>query len=252
MRLSAARAATLPALVAAALALTAPAIRAQRGGEGYLFHRPDVQITLRGGYAAARAGSDLFDFATNELTLKRSDFSGITAGLDIGIPLTSRLDVVLDAGWAHASKGSEFRHFVDNKDRPIEQTTRFDRVPLTANLRYNLMPTGRTVGRLAWIPSTVVPWVGAGGGVMWYRFEQQGDFVDFKTNAVFPSTYNSSNWTPAGQVMAGVDYSLTPSVGLSLGARYLLARGTLQRDFNGFDRIDLSGGSVTAGFLFRI
>ena len=252
MRLFSARVA-LPALAAVAtLALNAPTLQAQRGGPGYLFQRPDVQITLRGGYAAARAGSDLFDFATSELTLKRSDFSGITAGLELGIPLTSRLDIVLDAGWAHARKGSEFRHFVDNKDRPIEQTTTFDRVPLTVNLRYNLVPTGRTVGRLAWIPSTVVPWIGAGGGAMWYRFEQQGDFVDFKTNAVFPTTYASSNWAPAGQVMAGVDLSLSPSLGVSLGGRYLLARGSLQRDFSGFDRIDLSGGSVTAGFLVRI
>lgn len=250
MRLLSARVA-LPAL-AATLALTAPALQAQRGGDGYLFNRPVAQITLRGGYAAARAGSDLFDFATNELTLKRSDFSGITAGLDLGIPITSRLDVVLGADFAHARNRSEFRHFTDNKDQPIEQSTTFDRVPLTANLRYNLVPTGRTVGRLAWIPTKVVPWVGGGAGFVWYRFEQQGDFVDFKTNGVFASSFSSSAWTPAAQGMAGVDLALSPTVGITLGARYLLARGSLVRDFGGFDKIDLSGGSVTGGFTFRM
>ena len=69
---------TWVALVAAALlAGTAVSSSAQSGGEGYMFHSPIVTLTVRGGYARASAGSDVFDDVTSNLTLDRGDFSSI-------------------------------------------------------------------------------------------------------------------------------------------------------------------------------
>jgi opacity protein-like surface antigen len=207
---------------------------------------------VRGGYAHASAGSDVFDFATEQLTLSKRDFSGLNAAAEIAIPVGGRLDLTFDVGYSRASKLSDFRHFIDNNDQPIEQTTTFQRVPLTANLRFNLVSPGRSVGRLAWIPTTVVPWVGAGVGTIWYRFEQQGDFVDERTSAVFPDHFISNGWSPVVQAMGGVDYSLTPLIALTADARYLRAKAGLGRDFSGFDKIDLSGVTATLGLSFRL
>ena len=225
---------------------------AQSSGDGYLFHRPDVTLSVRGGYSRADARSDVFDEVTSNLTLDRGDFSGLSVGGDLAVPIASRVDLVLAGGYSRSSHKSEFRDFVDNNDLPIEQTTTFERIPITANLRINLSEPGRSIGSLAWIPNRVVPYVGAGVGAMRYRFRQQGDFVDFNTNGVFNSTVESSGWAFVGQAMAGVDYNFTSKLGLSLDARYLHANGEPGAAFKGYDRIDLSGLTATVGLSVRL
>lgn len=225
---------------------------AQSSGDGYLFHRPDVTLSVRGGYSRADAKSDVFDEVTTNLTLDRGDFSGLTLGGDLAVSVGNRVDVVFSGGYSRSNHKSEFRDFVDNNDLPIEQTTTFERMPITANLRINLSEPGRSVGSLAWIPNRVVPYVGAGVGAMRYRFRQKGDFVDFNTNAVFPSTLESSGWAFVAQAMAGVDYNFTSKLGLSLDARYLHAKGELDSSFKGYDRIDLSGLTATVGLSVRL
>lgn len=250
MRLAASRsAAVLVALLALGVALPTAA---QAQDDGYLLGRPNVSVTVRGGYARANASSDLFDQVVKDLTLNRSDFSGLTAGVEVGFPLSNRFSLSVDVGYTRSSKSSEFRDFVDNKDLPIEQTTTFERLPLMLNLRAYLAPLGRSVGRLAWIPSHVVPWVGAGAGTMRYGFDQSGDFIDFKTTNVFRGNYTTQEWTPAAQALAGVDVSVGPRVALTGDARYLFAKAPLGRDFSGFDRIDLSGVSATLGLTYRM
>jgi opacity protein-like surface antigen len=244
---------TTLALASALVALGAPHARAQRaGGEGYLFHAPSAQLSFRAGYATANAGSDLFDFTETELTLKKRDFSGFTLGGQIAVPVGTRWAGTFDIGYSRASKGSEFRDLVDNNNLPIEQTTTFERVPITINARYNMVESGRQIGRLAWIPSKVVPWVGAGGGLMWYRFQQEGDFVDYQTNNVFNAKLSSDKVTPMAQGMAGVDFTLTPGIALTVDARYLAAKADLTSDFSGYKPIDLSGVSMTLGLTFRM
>jgi len=240
---------TIAGLLAFGVALPA---RAQMSGDGFLFHRPYARIGVRGGYALASASSDLFDFTTEQLTLNKRDFSGLSVGANVGFGVTDRLDVVLDAGYSKASKGSEFRDLVDNNRQPIEQRTTFERVPLTVNLKYYLLPSGQAVGSAAWIPARITPWIGAGAGLMKYRFKQEGDFVDFNTNDVFTSTFDTGEWTGVAQGLAGVDFSLTPLLAVTTEARYLYGKGNLNRDFGGFGKIDLSGVSASVGLSFRL
>ena len=88
---------------------------------------------------------------------------------------------------------------------------------------------------------------------MRYRFKQEGDFVNYATNAVFYSLIDSgSEWTFVAQGMAGVDYNISPHFGVSFDARYLHAKGDLGPSFTGYDRIDLSGVSATVGLSIRL
>ena len=248
MRRSTTRVITTALLMCAA----APAAFAQHAGNGYLFHAPDAQVTLRGGYAFAAAGSDLFQFATDELTLNRRDFSSLTGGVELMFPIDGRFGLSVDASFMHSAAGSEFRHLIDNFNNPIRQTTTFDRAPIMFNARYSLAPLGRSIGSLAFIPTKVVPYVGAGAGVMYYRFNQSGDFVDFQTTNVFSAEYKTDGWAPAVQAFAGFDYSLTPSIALTTDARYMWAKGHVSNDYQGFNKIDLSGVSATVGLTFRL
>ena len=243
----------LLALVTAALLVGAGTSSAQSAGDGFLFHSPDVTVSLRAGYSRADAGSDVFDDVTSNLTLNRRDFSSLTVGGDVAFHVAERVDLVLSGGYSRSNHKSEFRNFVDNNDLPIEQTTTFERLPVTANVRLNLSQPGRTVGSLAWIPNRIVPYVGAGAGAMRYRFQQDGDFVDFNTNRVFSSVLDSEGWALVGQAMAGVDYNFSPRFGLSLDARYQYAKGELDPSrYKGYEKLDLSGTSATIGLSFRL
>jgi hypothetical protein len=239
-------------VLAALLVGAAHSSFAQSAGDGYLFHRPDVTIGVRGGYSHANAASDVFDEVTTNLTLDRGDFSSLAFGADLIAHVNDRVDVMLSGAFSRSKHKSEFRDLVDNNDLPIEQTTSFDRIPFTVNVRLNLASPGRSIGQLAWIPNRIVPYVGAGIGTMRYRFKQEGDFVNFATNVVFPSVLVSEEWTLVGQGLAGIDYNFSPQLGVSLDARYLHARGDLGPSFKGFERIDLSGVTATVGLSVRL
>ncbi|MGZ8492256.1 MAG: hypothetical protein ACXWZS_08650 [Gemmatirosa sp.] len=247
---------TTSGLRMAALALTtilalAPTTVRGQSGDGFLFRPPVGSLTLRGGVDRALGNSDVFDFARERLTLGSNAFTGFNVGADLGIALSDRVELMLGASHARSSARSEFRRFTDEDDRPIEQTTALARTPISATVRAFLTPRGREIGRFAWVPARVSPYVGVGGGAMWYRFSQEGDFVDEESLDVFPATLRSSGWTPTAHGLAGIELSLSPRVALSTEARYSWARATMSDDFSNFDRIDLSGLVATAGLSFR-
>ena len=244
-----ARAVMVPAVLAA---LGAPAdSRAQSSGDGFLFERPIGSFLVRGGFASTTAGGDLYSFLTDQFTLSKGDFRAPSFAGDLLVRVAPRLDLDFGVGYSGSKKGSEFRHFVDLNDLPIEQTTSLARVPLTAGARLYLVAPGRSIGKFAWIPTKVVPYVGAGGGMMWYRLHQSGDFIDFETTDVFPDAFESSGWTPTANVLTGVDYSLSPRFALNGEARYTWAKAQLDEDFTGFDGIDLSDIGISVGLNVR-
>jgi hypothetical protein len=241
-------------LVASALLIAAAAlpVRAQATGNGYMFGAPDARFSIHAGYSRAGAGGDRFNEVTTNLSLNKSDFSGPSIGGEVAFTLSPRLDLAFQVDYAGVTKGSDYRNFFDNNQRPIEQTTTFRRVPVTANLRAYLVPRGREIGKLAWIPSSVVPWVGAGGGLMWYQYRQEGDFIDFSNMNVYRDRFNSDGWTPTLQGMGGIDVNLSTRLAFTADLRYNWARANLSRDFVGYNKIDLSGVSTALGFTVRL
>jgi hypothetical protein len=234
-----------------ALASLTSLARAQDMGNGFFFGAPTGSIVVRGGWAVARAGSDLFSFTTDQLTLNRRDFSSPLGDIDLAFNVTPQWQIVASGSVAITSKRSEFRHFEDNNDLPIEQTTSFARVPLTIGVKHYLTSTGRSIGKFAWIPARFAPYFGIGGGVMHYRFRQAGDWVDFKTMDVFPSEYESDGWAPMADAQTGIDYSLSARFALTGEARYVWSKGSLSQDFQGFQKLDLSGFSTSIGVAVR-
>lgn len=257
-RLAARRSARLGLALAALVAVGAAAAPAgaQDGGKGFLFREPIVTFGVRGGLAVAQAGGELFSQTTQLLTVDRRDFSSSTIAGDLGFRVSPRLEIAVGGGLASARAPSEFRRWLDNDDRPVRQTTDFQRVPLTVSAKLYLAPRGRSIGQFAWVPARLAPYVGAGAGNMWYRFRQVGDFVDnpFDVSGehrIFADRFESSGWTPTAHAMAGLDLTLTNHVGLTTEARYGYAKARLGSDFQGFDRIDLSGATATVGLFFR-
>ncbi len=234
----------------AAVLLAAP-LTAQVGGDGYLFNNPRVSLGLKVGYQMPRAGSDLFEFTQEQLTISRSDFDAGSLGADIGVRIAPRVDLLLSVAHANSEVKSEFRDWVDADDLPIEQVTSFRRIPATLGLKAYLKDRGRSVGRFAWVPAKWNAFAGAAAGFVWYEFEQVGDFVDFDTLDIFPDRFYDDGRAPTVQAFGGLEYNLRPSLALSLEGRYGLASGEMGPDFVGFDAMDLAGFQATVGLSAR-
>ncbi len=220
-------------------------------GPDFRFSSPSSALGIRGGFAFNRAEGEIFDFLTGDLTLEPSDFDAGIIAFDFGMRLSDQVDLVFGVEYSRTSKNSEYRDFVDQDDIPIVQETTFTQVPLTLSLKWYLGSRGQRVGQYAWVPNTVVPYIGAGGGFTWYELEQVGEFIDFRDFAIFEDTFTSNGFTAAAHAFAGVDIKLTPSIGLIIDARYHWASADLKGNFVGFAPIDLNGLHATAGVAFK-
>ena len=212
--------------------------------------RPRGSIGVRGGWVFASAGSDIFDFVTKQLTLEKSSFNAPGFGADMSVNLTPRIDIIAGFDVAKSTTPSEYRAFVDNRNLPIQQTTSLRQSNIFGSVKFAVLPRGRAVSRFAWIPSTIVPFVGAGGGFTNYDFEQNGDFVDFSNNRVFTENFRSHGWAPTAHVFGGTDIQVYRRVFMSLEGRYQWAKAKLGADFIDFDPIDLGGFRFGAGLHF--
>lgn len=240
-------------LAAASLLLVAaPPARAQLGsGVGFLFRVPTLRLALSGGFAAPRGESDVYDFLTSELTLDRGDFASAAFGVSAALRVAPRVEVGLNTTFTGRSAGSESRNFVGEDDLPIVQTTSLDRLAIMATGRLSLVAPGRAIGRYAWIPNRVVPFVGGGAGPVWYRLRQSGEFVDNETLDIFEDQFESKGWSLGATGIGGADISLSPRFGLTVEGRYLWARGPTNGDFSTFNKIDLSGYDASIGLFVR-
>ena len=233
------------------MVLPVEALAQAGGGDGFLFKRPSVQLSIRGDYFVPRAGSEIFDFTRAQLTVDKRDFNTAGIGAEIAIRASERVDVALNFGFGRSETLSEFREFVGTDDLPILQTTEFTRVPVTANVKVYLVDRGRTVSRFAWIPSKVAPYVGGGAGIVWYEFVQDGEFVDFTDETIFFDHLSSSGTSATGHVFGGLDLSIGGPWVLTGEGRYSFGSVEMGEDFVGFDNIDLNGLQLTVGIGVR-
>lgn len=245
---------SLAPVFAAFLALSAgaqgPRPQGSQGSQGksdFLFGPPRGSLGVRGGVFLARSNSDVYDFFTELLTIEKGDFDAPAFGVDVAVAVHRRIDVLVSLDFSRTQTTSEYREFVEDNDLPIVQATKLTVLPLTASAKLYLGPRGREVSRYAFVPARLRPYAGAGGGLVWYRLEQSGDFVDIVDLSIFNAVLRSSAWGLAGQAFGGVEVGLTPRIFLSFEVRYLWADADLSGDFVGFTPIDLSGLRATGG-----
>ncbi|HYB93330.1 MAG TPA: hypothetical protein VEC39_00055 [Vicinamibacterales bacterium] len=223
----------------------------------FLLGRPRAMLGIRGGLFMASAGSDFFDDMTRFLTLERSSFRTGTFSTEVAVSVAPQLDIVggLDMNrLTRPSEDREMEELLPNGTRvPIQQTTELSEMNLAVSLKYSVLPRGRAVSRLAWIPNTVVPYIGAGAGYGRYNLRQNGDFADQGNpdvrgdETVFSDTFRSNGWAPLFQAFGGTDIQLYRRLVLSLEGRYTWKAADLSSDYVGYQPIDLGGFRFGAG-----
>jgi hypothetical protein len=238
-----------------------PAVSVPRTPD-FLLGKPRASIGVRGNWIMASAGSDIYDFVTEHLTIDKSDFNTASFSTDVSIYAMPQLDVVGGFEFAKTDIPSAYRGYSETVGGssvtiPIQQTTELKQMHVTASARFGLLPRGRQVSRLAWIPRTFVPYVGAGGGATRYEFRQAGDFVDFATEnraagtfSIFTDTFRSDGWAPQAHAFGGAEILVFKRLYFTVEGRYTWVNAELDQDFIDFQPMDLGGFRFGAGINF--
>jgi len=208
---------------------------------------PKAWLAFRGSQLFPRAGGDLFAFVTDQLTLERAQFRSRGFSSDVGIALGPRLDVVGGFESNRHSAPSEYRHFVASNAQAITQRTELTQRSFTVGARYSPIGRGLTISRFAFIPRRVAPYVGGGALVTYYRFSQQGQFVDASDLSIFTDRFYSDGWSVGPYVNGGADVQVWRHLYVTFDGRYSWVHSSLGTDFQGFDGIDLAGFRASSG-----
>jgi outer membrane protein W len=175
------------------------------------------------------------------LAFNIKDFNGVTAGAEYLVGVGEWLDAGLGVGIYKRTVPAVYNAFVNANGSEIEQDLKLRVVPFTATIRF--LPLGRTSG--------VQPYIGAGVGVLNYRYSETGEFVDFSDGAIFRDSFVGSGTATGPVILGGVRFPVG-SWGVGGEVRYQNAHGDLpaEQGFSG-SRIDLGGWTYAATFNVR-
>jgi hypothetical protein len=98
----------------------------------------------------------------------------------------------------------------------------------------------------------VVPYLGIGGGFIYYTLEESGSFIDFgdPNLPIVSAWYRADGWTYEGFGLVGFDIPVGFSWSFFVEGRYTVAEDDLGGDFSGFGELDLGQTQVMAGFAW--
>src|SRR5215208_2736469 len=179
-------------------------------------------LELRIGGFGPRGHSDLFSDVDELYGVRRQDFQGVTGGVEYSFNMTDHVELGLHLDGYGRTVDSTYRDFEREDGTPIFQELQLNVVPLGFSVR--LLPAGRRA-RLS-------PYVAAGADVFFYKYEEQGEFIDFFSDDLDISTdaFVSEGAAPGFHVAAGLRVALSPDFDLTGEARYQQARTRMNDD----------------------
>lgn len=199
-------------------------------------------ITVLAGYVQPKGDSDVFQQNEFETTFRVKDLNNIGG--------TFRYDKFL-GNYINISGGVSFYEdtttvrdvdFVHQDGTSVIRDIRLEIAPIEASV--HVLPIGRNAG--------VIPYVGGGFGLYYWRYEEVGDFI-FDRNSADPSVVFGSaisdGWDPGFHVEGGIQIPVSRSFTVVGEAKYWKAHGDLDAfSFDpSFEPLDLSGTQFSGG-----
>ena len=229
-----------------------------RNRPDFLFGQPRGFAGFSAGWLRASSGG-VFDFFRSYLIsgvdaqgefipISKRAYDTALFSIIAGYSVTPRVDLLFDVTPSDSVTRSEYRNWT-NRGQPISQSTQVWQIPLNAGVRYWVVPRGRPIGQLAWVPSTVAFHVGGGLGFRWYRLEQFGDFVVESDATIWNDRLRSTGRAFTRHVSAGISVKLSRRVFAVAEARRVWSQPVADYTFD-FDDIDLGGLHMTGGIEF--
>ncbi len=186
-----------------------------------------------------------FPGTTASLEFDIKKFRGWALFGEWNIGFTDRLEVGFGGSYYSRKVPSRYRdleHGLRPQQPDIEQNLGLRILPVTAIVRF--LPFGR--------PSDFQPYVGAGIGILAFRYSEIGEFVDPDTLEIFPAHLTKTGTTAGPILLGGIRMPLGGDIyAFTLEGRYQWGSGDTGGAANEFlgDKIDLGGGHLNFGFL---
>jgi hypothetical protein len=189
----------------------------------------------------ARDDDDVLNANSTFLLFDVDDFNGASVGGEWLFPLARHIEGGIGVSFSSQTVPSIYQDFVDPDGTEVDQDLRLRMVPLAFTLR--LVPVDPR--------SPVQPFIGAGVGLVSWRYSEIGEFIDFGAGRqIFEDRFVNSGTNVGPIVLGGIRFAGDAfSTGFEI--RYQRASGDLDPDFAA-RKIDLGGWTYnfTAGVRF--
>jgi hypothetical protein len=197
----------------------------------------DGAFHLRLGIFQPEGDSAYWNNKERDFTGSIDDFENVSVGGDYLWSFTPRLGLLFSGSYFQGDSTNSYRGFEDNFGNRIRHDTTLQISSLTAGLHLQLAGAG----------SPVIPYVAAGGGIYFWRLEEDGDFITLSTLDIFNARLQSDGAAPGFYGLVGLEVPLGRTISIFGEGRWTQADDDLEGDFEDFGKIDLSGREFTAG-----
>ena len=191
----------------------------------------------------SRGEDDVLFRDLDSLIFDIKDFNGATLGGEYLFALTDNLELGAGINFYQRSVPSIYRGLVNEDGTEIEQDLKLRQVPMSATVRF--LPTGRH--------ASVQPYIGAGIGVINWRYTETGEFVDFNSD-IFRASFEAKGSEVGPVILGGIRFPVADVWLVGGEVRWHKAEGKTGGIDEGFlgDTIDLGGlaASFTVHFRF--
>ena len=189
----------------------------------------------------ARVSGDVINANRSFLVFEVTDFGSASVGGEWLVPLGQFIEAGAGVGFSRRTVPSVYQNFVDSDGTEIDQDLRLRLVPVAFTLR--ILPLGQSF--------PVQPYLGAGLGLISWRYSETGEFVDFGAGReIFRDSFVAEGSASGPIVLGGLRFAGDrASAGGEI--RYQKADDDLPAGFAG-PRIDLGGWTYnfTMGLRF--
>jgi hypothetical protein len=236
------------------LPASTPPVAARPPGPPQPFQPQESAFQIRLGAFMPAGDSGFWADTEDVFTLDASDFDDFVLGLTFVRPVSNEVEIGLNVDFFEETVRSEYRGFVDENGFAILHDTQLSLIPLTADVRflpggrYRIRPGGRQIVK-------PVFYVGAGLGLTFWKYEEQGDFLDFTFDPpeIFYDRFVDDGVAFDVHLLAGVEIPMSRRTNLLLETRFSASDDRLGGDFGDLSEtnLDLGGSSIYGGLSFR-
>jgi opacity protein-like surface antigen len=196
---------------------------------------------LRLGGFMPSADSNLFDDDDDLYGTEDDDWRSFTGGLEFSFDLGPNVELGLHVDGYGRQLSTSYREFTHSDDSEIRQELKLSVVPVGASLR--ILPAGKR--------AALSPYIAAGVDVVGYKYEEFGEFIDFRGDfEILDDAFIDEGAAFGWHAAAGLRVRINYDVYVTGEVRYLNSKTDMGEDFAG-NRIDLGGIGATVGVNIR-
>ena len=176
-------------------------------------------LELRVGGFLPKLDSILFADSMTLYTVQKDDFNGWFGGAEFTFNAHPNVELGLSVEGYAREIPTVYRDYVRPSGNEIQQTLRFQTVPVSAIVRF--VPSGRY--------RKITPYVGGGFSANFWEYEEWGDFIDFeaKGQPVYFDSFKSEGTAWGPMVNAGIRYRLNSDLQITADYRHFWGKETM-------------------------